>query len=63
MKNCHSIVRDCRAQDIRLHSAIGYVITKTKLEGTEYEVFRIRKERLAAAKAKKLWEHVAATTF
>ena len=39
--------------DVRLHSAIGYVTPKTKLEGMEDEVFRMRKERLAAAEAKR----------
>jgi len=34
----------------RLHSAIGYISPKTKLEGKEREIFELREERLAAAR-------------
>ena len=39
--------------EVRLHSAIGYVTPRTKLDGREQEVFRIRMERLEAAKERR----------
>lgn len=39
--------------DVRLHSSIGYVSPKTKLDGREREVFRLRKERLRKAKERR----------
>ena len=38
---------------VRLHSAIGYVTPRTKLDGREQEAFRIRMERLEAAKERR----------
>jgi putative transposase len=38
----------------RLHSAIGYVTPKVKLNGNEEEVFKIRKQRLKAAEQRRL---------
>ena len=39
--------------EVRLHSAIGYVAPKTKLEGKEEHVLKIRKERLAVAEKRR----------
>ena len=36
--------------EVRLHSAIGYVTPKTKLEGKEKEVFQERDRKLEAAR-------------
>ena len=38
---------------VRLHSAIGYVTPATKLAGREEDVFRLRDERLDAAREKR----------
>ena len=39
--------------DIRLHSAIGYVTPKDKLTGRDQEVLKAREEKLAAARAER----------
>lgn len=39
--------------EVRLHSAIGYVAPKTKLDGKEKNVFKIRKERLETAEKRR----------
>jgi hypothetical protein len=39
--------------EIRLHSAIGYVTPKDRLEGRQGEIFAARKRKLAAARARR----------
>lgn len=39
--------------DVRLHSAIGYVTPGSKMDGLEKEIFKRRDERLEAARAKR----------
>jgi hypothetical protein len=42
---------------VRLHSAIGYVTPRDKLEGREYIIFAERKRKLAAARKKRSLAH------
>lgn len=39
--------------NVRLHSAIGYIAPKDKLEGKAEEIFKARDEKLEAARAKR----------
>ena len=39
--------------EVRLHSAIGFIAPKDKLEGREKEIWRLRDERLAAARERR----------
>ena len=36
-----------------MHSAIGYIAAKTKLEGKEREIFELKEERLTVARLKR----------
>ncbi len=44
--------------EVRLHSAIGYVTPKDKLEGRDMDILALREERLSAARARRqqAWE-------
>jgi len=42
---------------VRLHSAIGYVTPKDKLEGQELVIFAQRKRKLAAARKRRSLAH------
>lgn len=39
--------------EVRLHSAIGYVTPKDRLEGRQGEIFAARKRKLAVARARR----------
>jgi putative transposase len=39
--------------EVRLHSAIGYVTPKDRLEGRQEEIFAVRQRKLAEAKARR----------
>ena len=39
--------------DVRLHSAIGYVAPRAKLEGRDQAIWKKRRENLAEARAKR----------
>jgi transposase InsO family protein len=45
---------------VRLHSAIGYITPKDKLEGREKEIFAARDRKLEAARARRRAKHPAA---
>src|SRR5512135_3130524 len=49
--------------EIRLHSAIGYVTPKDRLEGRQGEIFAARKRKLAAARARRRDAAPAGTDF
>jgi len=50
----------CRYNESRLHSAIGYVTPRTKLEGREPEIFAERDRKLEEARAKRAEARAAA---
>ena len=43
--------------EVRLHSSIGYVTPKDKLEGRELVIFAERKRKLAAARKRRSMAH------
>ncbi|MDA3831811.1 MAG: transposase [Spirochaetales bacterium] len=44
----------CYYNDVRLHSSIGYVAPKSKLDGREKQIFRERDQKLEAARAARM---------
>jgi transposase InsO family protein len=49
--------------EVRLHSAIGFIAPKDKLEGREMEIWRLRDERLAAARERRAKARAAQTAL